>query len=487
MATICDQGSTNREAIKTLVSANLDRPGPYFIVNGKKITIFDPPHLLKDTRTALFKYNIKFENNKIANAQHIIDTFHLDQQRPFQALTKIRYAYLDLQRHNKLKMKVSVAAKVLSNTVAVAIYCLIGTEPGKLPSDAVNTARFVQDMDILFDSFNGRTIRPEKGKPYRRCLSQNSRHWMLWRRMRSEIFNWTFISKDGKNQKKYIPFKDGWVTTITATMELFKACNELGMNFLKTRSLNQDPLENQFAGIRQFGAANTNPNPYQFISCFKTSILNSLITPFSSGQNCEQDRSNILDSLQSYLVEPSPKEVSGDDFINELINVDLSAITISKDIDIFDAQTLTYFAGFLSKKIKTNNCEFCKENIYTDTESLQPEHTFTMFKEVDDKYRLKYVNTNMAVSLKNIYVIVYKLLPTHGYVTNLLKKICLLLKQNLTQDWITCTEHKLEVEQCFYKASVSLIIRKYYNDIYRSRQSSDKTYELKKMRNIKHL
>lgn len=36
MATICDQGSTNRAAIKKLVSANLDRPGPDFFVNGKK-------------------------------------------------------------------------------------------------------------------------------------------------------------------------------------------------------------------------------------------------------------------------------------------------------------------------------------------------------------------------------------------------------------------------------------------------------------------
>lgn len=85
---------------------------------------------------------------------------------------------------------------------------------------------------------------------------------MLWRRMRSEISIWTFISKNGKNQKKYyIPFKDAWETTISATMELFKACNELGMIFLKTRSLNQDPLNYQFARIRQFGAANTNPNP----------------------------------------------------------------------------------------------------------------------------------------------------------------------------------------------------------------------------------
>lgn len=98
-------------------------------------------------------------------------------------------------------MKVSVAAKVMSHTVAVAIESLIGTEPNKLPAEAINTAIFLHDIDILFDSFNGRTVRPEKGKPYRRCLSQTSKHWHLWNRMVKDISEWVFISQDGKTKK----------------------------------------------------------------------------------------------------------------------------------------------------------------------------------------------------------------------------------------------------------------------------------------------
>lgn len=51
LATICDQGSTNRAAIKQLTGdRSISNPGPYFFINSQKIfTIYDPPHLLKST------------------------------------------------------------------------------------------------------------------------------------------------------------------------------------------------------------------------------------------------------------------------------------------------------------------------------------------------------------------------------------------------------------------------------------------------------
>jgi hypothetical protein len=40
--------------------------------------------------------------------------------------------------------------------------------------------------------------------------------------------------------------------------------------------LNQDPIENLFAVIRQCGAGNIKPNCFQFIFCLKTTVLNNL-------------------------------------------------------------------------------------------------------------------------------------------------------------------------------------------------------------------
>lgn len=66
MATVCDQGATNRAAIRDLsADKNIVKKGPYFVVNNKKVfTIFDPPHLLKSTRNAFFNIIFAFPNIK---------------------------------------------------------------------------------------------------------------------------------------------------------------------------------------------------------------------------------------------------------------------------------------------------------------------------------------------------------------------------------------------------------------------------------------
>lgn len=78
-------------------------------------------------------------------------------------------------------MKVSVAARTLSHSVASAIESMIScASPNSLPAEAIHTAEFAHDIDRLFDSFNGKTIKPERGKPYRRCMSKESPHIVLW-------------------------------------------------------------------------------------------------------------------------------------------------------------------------------------------------------------------------------------------------------------------------------------------------------------------
>jgi hypothetical protein len=74
-----------------------------------------------------------------------------------------------------------------------------------------------------------------------------------------------------------MPFKDGWLNNIEGIKLIWHICNKIGFKFLRTRMLNQDPLENLFSIIRQYGAANVNPTCFQFISALKTSILHNLL------------------------------------------------------------------------------------------------------------------------------------------------------------------------------------------------------------------
>lgn len=379
LATVCDQGPTNRAAIEQLSNDKRDNiPSYYFTVNDKKIfTLFDPPHLLKSTRNAFVNYNIQFENTKIAKFQHIEQCFQIDRTKRFQALRKIREAYLNLDRYPRLKMKVCVAARTFSNTVAAAIETMIGNN---LHAEAMHTAEFIHDIDSLFDSFNGSKPNADLGKTFRRCMSPKSPHLVLWNKLLPKIESWNFISKTGKGKKEKMPFKSGWIRTIKATKELWKVCNDKGFRFLRTRSLNQDPLENTFAAIRNYGASNVNPNCYQFVSSFKTSVLNNLIVP-PSNKNCEMDNSSILDNLRTFLESDMAISLTNLD-MNDLVTLELPT-NHGNTSDHYDSATLTYVAGFLVRKLKKSDCDECCKNLTTET--LEYHHTFTLFKEHSDK------------------------------------------------------------------------------------------------------
>lgn len=77
------------------------------------------------------------------------------------------------------------------------------------------------------------------------------------------------------------------------------------MKCLKTRNINQDPLENFFGMIRSHNRRNLNPTCSNFESSFKTLLINNLTGKHSIGNNCEEDTNKkILFSLQ-YFVENS--------------------------------------------------------------------------------------------------------------------------------------------------------------------------------------
>lgn len=112
-ATICDQGSTNRSAITALTREHTDdKPTSYhFVVNGESIvTLFDVPHLLKNTRNALINCRIEFSKGKFASMDHIKQAFFLDKsKRTCKCLNKLRESHFNFN-DTYMKVKVNVAA-----------------------------------------------------------------------------------------------------------------------------------------------------------------------------------------------------------------------------------------------------------------------------------------------------------------------------------------------------------------------------------------
>jgi hypothetical protein len=76
-----------------------------------------------------------------------------------------------------------------------------------------------------------------------------------------------------------------------------------GFDYLETRCLNQDPLENTFGVIHLHCGSNNNPTVGQFVDAIKTSIINGLAYTGLHSANCEGDDTELLDNLHSFLTE----------------------------------------------------------------------------------------------------------------------------------------------------------------------------------------
>ncbi|KAF0706122.1 histone H1-II-like [Aphis craccivora] len=123
----------------------------FFFVNGRKIFyVFDVPHLLKSTRNIFFKYQLTFLNSTTSK-KHLVDFFESDQglNRLAPKLTEVHINPGPFQ-----KMKVKLANKIFSKTVAAGMKCCV--QGGTLPSTANATITFIEHMDKLFDLLNSK-------------------------------------------------------------------------------------------------------------------------------------------------------------------------------------------------------------------------------------------------------------------------------------------------------------------------------------------
>lgn len=114
---------------------------------------------------------------------------------------------------------------------------------------------------------------------------------------------------------------------------------------LLTRQLNQDPLENTFATVRQQHGCCRNPNVQQFENGLRHNYITS-ISRMSSNSNCEMDFTYMLTKL-SKLKESSrnvnPVEIS--------VNTSLTNINeITEEVTLAEDNAIIYVSGFVVRK-----------------------------------------------------------------------------------------------------------------------------------------
>lgn len=244
---------------------------------------------------------------------------------------------------------------------------------------------------------------------------------------------------------------------------------------LKTRSLQQDPLENFFSTVRQYGGGNTNPNCYQFVSCIKTALVNNLSSNKNFAKNCEDDDAQLLVNLREFLLHKSHANVVSDS--NELLEIQNVVI----DSNSFESETTAYVCGFFIKKLDTN-CEQCLSAF--KSENIEPIHSFVHFKEWDHvKLKLNYCSENLVKCVTHIYDLVKKCLLEYPHIYHIKSKINVLLNKYVDTTFIDCSFHKTEITNKFFGIVVKCIIYKFLQDKQRNFVANNKS----KYKKILHL
>ncbi|GFO01711.1 transposable element p transposase [Plakobranchus ocellatus] len=133
---------------------------------------------------------------------------------------------------------------------------------GALPSEAKETALFIDRFDKLFNSMNSYTLK--SSKPFHHALTLKSTHQTF---LLDSLSSLKTIHGNSKIKKNNLPCIESWQASISAALHLVQDLhNNHNIKFLLTSRLNQNCIENLFSVIRGKVRYRDNFDIGQFIS-----------------------------------------------------------------------------------------------------------------------------------------------------------------------------------------------------------------------------
>jgi len=118
IAVVCDQGVSHRNCMTTL---GVTPEQPYFTVGSshKVYVMYDMPHLVKNIRNNLLRYDFVLDGSETVSFDHILELFRLDGST-LRLAPKLTKQHVDPQVFKR--MNVRLAAQVLSHSLGTAIH-----------------------------------------------------------------------------------------------------------------------------------------------------------------------------------------------------------------------------------------------------------------------------------------------------------------------------------------------------------------------------
>ena len=241
----------------------------------RNIFFSDAPHLIKTARNCLYNSGggkcsrYMWNNDKHLFWSHISQLYYSDLDHGLHQLPKLTVDHIELSPFSKIK--VNLAAQVLSSTVALA---LERTEN----EDLAETAKFCQMINNFFDCMNVRSTTEYKRKrndmlaPYTKV--DDGRFLWLKEVFLKYLTDWQSATQNrpGKYSKQarakmYISRQtfEGFKISVNSVVEVTKFLLGEGFEFVLTERFCQDLLEEYFGNQRARGRQSNNPTANEFV------------------------------------------------------------------------------------------------------------------------------------------------------------------------------------------------------------------------------
>lgn len=270
----CDGAVQNRKFFKLHGTSdsqlNNRTRNPYAVEERDIFFISDPPHLLKTARNCFANSDAHSKtrslwNGKTISWKHVVKLYedHCEQTE-LRLCPKLTRNHLYLTSFSK--MRVSLAAQILSATVANGLQMIYG--------DAVSsTVEFVRILNKWFDIMNVKNLHESRNTrnndlaPFT-CRDDPRLAW-LENDFPKYFEEWeaavnarpgNFSRKQKEQMKLSHQTVDGLKLTSVSVAAVVRKLLDAGAPFVMTSHLNQDPLEQLFGHCRHKGGSNDNPN-----------------------------------------------------------------------------------------------------------------------------------------------------------------------------------------------------------------------------------
>ncbi|XP_044741076.1 uncharacterized protein LOC123302277 isoform X1 [Chrysoperla carnea] len=235
---------------------------------------------------------------------------------------------------------------------------------------------------------------------------------------------------------------------------------DLGIKTLVPRFLNQDPLENFFGKVRQRGSRWSNPSCHAFGPFYKSLLVTNLVSKHSVGGNCEDDGSDLLIPLQTFILQSENQE-RGE---AEITAVEIPSEVLSNIFNDLEKNAIAYVGGYILKNIKIKKCEKCKYNVFLQQEEENEFLNFVREKEFGGAVatRLNYINSKFLLNMTKAYNIAKFILKNDPNKKHLLKVIRKTVFQNVNFNFVEC-EHSTELKFNIVHNFCKMIVFTYFN------------------------